>query len=133
MKRLISASLIIFFLFPTYSSAAGPVQLLQGECPSAVQELQHKRGLPSKANAFLPGLLSANQDVKTWQIISISPLKKSSPYYKPALKTCKKKVADHTYLIDVLVTKKSAQLPSRMHLFAARQDNKWTIWGLSSY
>lgn len=133
MKRLISASLLIFFLFPTYSNAAGPVQLLQSKCPSAVQELHSKRGLPSKANAFLPGLLAANPAVKTWQIVSISPLKKSSPYYKPALKTCKKKVADSTYLIDVLVTKKSAQLPVRMHLFAARQENNWTIWGFSSY
>ncbi|WP_226659353.1 hypothetical protein [Pseudalkalibacillus hwajinpoensis] len=134
MKRYISASLIIFFLFPTYSNAAGPVQLLQGECPTVnMQELHSKRGLPSKANALLPGLLAANQDVKTWQIVSISHLKKTTPYYKSALKTCKKKVADHTYLIDVLVTKKSSQLPVRLHLFAARQENKWTIWGLSSY
>ena len=124
----------MFFLLAPSSYAAGPVQLLQGKCPTTnLNEVNSKHGLPSKANALLSGIMATNQETKTWQIVSISPLKKTSHYYKPALKTCKKKVADHTYLIDVLVTKKSAQLPVRMHLFATKEDKEWKIWGLTSY
>ncbi|MYL64796.1 hypothetical protein GLW07_15670 [Bacillus hwajinpoensis] len=134
MKRYISATLVIFFLLPSPSNAAGPVQLLQGKCPTTnLSEVNSKQGLPSKANALLSGLMATNQDTKTWQIVSISPLKKTSHFYKPALKACKKKVADHTYLINVLVTKKSAQLPVRMHLFATKEGKEWKIWGLTSY
>lgn len=124
----------MFFLLSEPSSAGGPVQLLQGKCPTIkMEEMTSKKGLHSKANAFLPGLMTTYQDTKTWQIVSISPLKKTSHYYKPAVKTCKKKVADHTYLIDVLVTKNNAQLPVRMHLFATKGEKDWKIWGLTSY
>ncbi|WP_273836064.1 hypothetical protein [Guptibacillus sedimenti] len=134
MNRYISATLVIFFLLPMSSNAASPVQLLQGKCPTPIlSEVNSKEGLPSKANSLLSGLMATNQDTKTWQIVSISPLKKTSHYYKPALKACKKKVADHTFLIDVLITKKSAQLPVRMHLFATKEKKEWKIWGLTSY
>lgn len=134
MKRYICLPLLIFILLPCHSYATGPVQLLQGKCPTTnLQELSSQKGLPSKANTLLTGLMTTNQEIKTWQIVSISPLKKASHYYKPALKTCKKKVANHTYLIDVLITKKSSQLPARMHLFATKEGEKWTVWGLTSY
>lgn len=133
MKRTVSCLLFLHLLLPIHAYAAGPIQLIQGKCPTSLDQSASKKGLTTKATTILSGLMANTPDTNSWQIISMSPLKKKSPYYAPAVKTCEKKVANHTYLIDVLVTKKSSQLPVRMHLFASKEEKGWKVWGLTTY
>ncbi|MDP4549267.1 hypothetical protein Q9251_00065 [Alkalihalobacillus macyae] len=135
MLRLLSFLLIGFlFITPLQSHAASPVQLVQGKCPDSnkLSKLSQK-GLTSKATLFVSSLMASTQGAKSWQILTISPLKKSSPYYSPAVSACKQKIAASSYLIDILLTKQSGQLPVRMHLFATKETTGWMIWGLTTY
>ncbi|WP_347552005.1 hypothetical protein ABFG93_07595 [Pseudalkalibacillus hwajinpoensis] len=136
MKRFPFTIIVLFLLVsPLKTFAAGPVQLVQGKCPEGdrISNTSFDKKLSSQATIFLSGLMANKQDVKTWQVLTIAPLKKNSNYYSPAVKTCKQRIADNSYLIDVLVTMQTGHLPYRMHLFATKDKKKWTIWGLTSY
>ncbi len=122
-------------LFPIDSYASGPVQLVQGKCPQPDQLVRtnSQEGLSPKATILLSGLMAHKPDAKTWQIVSIKKLKKKSHYYSPVVKTCKQEIANNTYLVDILMTKRSSTLPERMHLFAVKETKGWKIWGLTAY
>ncbi|MGA9289278.1 MAG: hypothetical protein WBV93_13140 [Anaerobacillus sp.] len=121
--------------FPIDSSAAGPVQLVQGKCPQPDQlvHTHSQEGLSSKATVLLSGLMAHKQDTQSWQMVSITKLKKKSHYYSPVVKTCKQEIAKHTFIVDILITKKSSTLPERLHLFAVKETEGWKIWGLTAY
>lgn len=135
MLRIISFLLLGFlFISPLQSHAAGPVQLVQGKCPDSTKLIKSsQKGLASKATLFVSSLMATTQDAKSWQILTISPLKKRSPYYSPAVSACEQKIAANSFLVDILITKQSGQLPVRMHLFAAKKTTGWMIWGLTPY
>ncbi|TKD72570.1 hypothetical protein [Pseudalkalibacillus hwajinpoensis] len=134
MLRTITFLLLaLLLLSPLHSHASGPVQLVQGKCPDSNKLITtSQKGLASKATLFVSSLI-ATQDAKSWQILTVSPLKKGSPYYSPAVSACKQKVAANSFLVDILVTKQSGKLPVRMHLFAAKETTGWIIWGLTTY
>lgn len=129
--------LLIGFLFitPLHSKAASPVQLVQGKCPDSnkLESKLSQKGLTSKATLFVSSLMASTRDAKSWQILTISSLKKNSPYYSSAVGACNQRVAANSYLVDILLTKQSGQLPVRMHLFAAKETSGWMIWGLTTY
>ncbi|MCA0988745.1 hypothetical protein [Guptibacillus algicola] len=135
-KLLLPLVLICFILSPTETKAALPVKLLQEECPelqkiknpSSVQELQ------AKLQVVVPSMMAQDPNSKSWRVLSTTKLNRSSPYYKSAVKACNKETADQSYLIDVLVTKKSTNFPLHIHLLATNSVKKgWLIWGLTSY
>ncbi|WP_270180662.1 hypothetical protein [Alkalihalobacillus sp. CinArs1] len=137
MKMIVPLLLMMGILIsPNETKAALPVKLLQEECPnlqkvnnpSSIQELQ------AKLQVVVPSLMTQDPNAKSWRVLSTTKLNRSSPYYKPAVKACSKKTADQSYLVDVLVTKKSTNFPVHIHLFATNQVEKgWQLWGLTTY
>ncbi|WP_377891152.1 hypothetical protein [Alkalihalobacillus sp. R86527] len=137
MKMLLLPLLLIcFILSPNETQAALPVKLLQEKCPelqkinkpSSLQELQ------AKLQVVVPSMMAQDPTSKNWRVVSTTKLNHSSPYYKSAVKACNKETADHSYLVDVLVTKKSTNFPIHIHLLATNRVSKgWLIWGLTTY